>query len=208
MALPLGIQRLLQVRCGERGDIYVRASVLLFLVILSAMLTDIGLTFDNSRYWTIVFSSAAVAMQVAVTYFLQSSGTRRSSSTCTDVTLAGDRTPLTIITCTIEKTEMVLLEGVIIDEDKLHGGRFESSGSPVTTSAPSNIDESSGTLDSHPKDWYYIDLQNTVQGPFSSKVMREWYEANLLQPDLLVANDPSPFVPLRERFTEDPFLDQ
>ncbi|EER19547.1 hypothetical protein Pmar_PMAR012528 [Perkinsus marinus ATCC 50983] len=51
--------------------------------------------------------------------------------------------------------------------------------------------------------WYYKDLSDTVQGPFSREAMRRWFEQGYLKPDLLLRIGKSPsfrFHPLRELF--------
>ena len=39
----------------------------------------------------------------------------------------------------------------------------------------------------HPEEWQYIDLHNTVQGPFKNDQMADWYKAGFLKDDLHVS---------------------
>ncbi|EER07320.1 conserved hypothetical protein [Perkinsus marinus ATCC 50983] len=51
--------------------------------------------------------------------------------------------------------------------------------------------------------WYYKDLSDTVQGPFTREAMRRWFEQGYLKPDLLLRIGKSSsfrFHPLRELF--------
>jgi len=43
-----------------------------------------------------------------------------------------------------------------------------------------------------PKDWYYRDLEGTVQGPFDEATIAEWYSAGFLAPQLMMREAEQP----------------
>mmetsp|Transcript_8066 Transcript_8066/g.9258 ORF Transcript_8066/g.9258 Transcript_8066/m.9258 type:complete len:209 (+) Transcript_8066:310-936(+) len=50
-------------------------------------------------------------------------------------------------------------------------------------------------------DWYFRDMENKIQGPYSTADMHNWYVAGYLKSDLLISQNPqNGFNPLRDWF--------
>jgi len=61
------------------------------------------------------------------------------------------------------------------------------------------------TLSSRDNDWFYIDAQGAIQGPFSDQRMRTWNKRGLFPRDLLIqanTKDPQHFAPLHVLFPD------
>lgn len=75
--------------------------------------------------------------------------------------------------------------------------QVEKVSSPIAETTPSDFSETRWVLDLTDEDeeekivspdhWYYIDLSGSIQGPFSTKLMRTWYNSGLLRDDLRVS---------------------
>ena len=221
MALPLGIRRLLSIGCGLRGDIYIRAPVLLFIVLTTSLVTDIGLSFHGSKWWTIIMSSVFMVTHIGVAYFLQQPEKLHTGSVVSEASVGTELIIPEVITCTLVQTEPTVIECIVeaVETPAPKQEAQEDLGSPgeggAAASTPSEMgsqlnwlfDSNEGAdgassgpptpAHSAPSEWFYIDLSGDQQGPFPADLMRTWYASGFLTDDLLVSSDPqSGYVPI------------
>jgi hypothetical protein len=196
MALVLGIKSILGTRAGKRGEIYIRPPVLILIVLIAAFITDLGLSFEASKWWTILLSSVFISLHIGLSHFAQRAEMSRSTSftdvsTSTDesedetvVVLSSFQTDKTVIEASETETEPVA-ELTKLDATDL---------SPAGATTPSTVSDLTcviGGVPSHPpEEWYYIDLTGKCQGPFAPSLMNQWLSAGYLDLNLLVSSNP------------------
>ncbi|KYQ88812.1 hypothetical protein DLAC_10611 [Tieghemostelium lacteum] len=94
----------------------------------------------------------------------------------------------------------------MMNRPRKDGSLGHTPGKPKWANSPSSTAQSWRSSKDHvePVDkriWYYLDLQNNPQGPFSSTDMDSWHSAGYFKPDLLVKRGESGFIKFKKILT-------
>lgn len=217
LALSLGIRGLLETPRLGWGDIYVDTPLRLFIVLVASFVTDVGLSYEASKMWTVLSTSGFMAVHVSLSYFLQHPDRSNSVSWVGSEASVGTE-PLE---CSLIQTDPVIIERLQEPEPepssdntpKQLSGEEDMVRTPGAVTTPTDVSRLGWTFDSGDErsesvpEWFYIDLSGGIRGPYGSDSMRMWHSSGFLKSDLLVSKD-SPesghFMPISE-LGPDPF---
>ena len=213
LALTLGLRRLLETPRLGWGDIYVETRLRFFIVLVASFVTDVGLSYEASKMWTIVSTSGFIALHLGLSYFLQHPDRSHSVSWVGSEASVGTE-PLE---CSLIQTDPVIIErlqeakpepeGSPDNTPKQLSGEEDMVRTPGAVTTPTDVSPLGWTFDSGDErsesfpEWFYIDLSGKIQGPYGSDLMRMWYSSGFLKSDLLVSKDSSGsghFMPIFE----------
>lgn len=95
----------------------------------------------------------------------------------------------------------------VISKTSRYNAHMEPSTFTASTSSTSEPHQKlqGRTADAGPNEWFYMDAQGQLQGPFSDQRMRTWNERGLLPQDLPIqanGSDADNFIPLDQLFTD------